>query len=114
MTGRSRSGKMSIRMRLTANAAVRATAITATSTVIGRRSAARMSHMHELLGLPEDGEEGTEIALCDRRGQQCAPDLDARELILHFRLREQALGVGHFDDGCEAGVVARAGLPFAL
>ena len=36
---------MSARMRLTAKTAVIATAMTATRMVMGRRSAARMSHM---------------------------------------------------------------------
>src|SRR2546426_1105575 len=45
MTGRFRSGKMSMRIRLTAKIAVSATAITATTIVTGRRSAARMSHI---------------------------------------------------------------------
>src|SRR5690349_7359440 len=98
MTGRSRSGKMSMRIRVTATTAVSATAITATRTVTGRRSAARTSHMPDSLRLTSEVHERPEVTPGNGNGQQRQPDVHARELILHFGRRQQALRVGDLDD----------------
>src|SRR4029079_16232715 len=106
---------MSMRIRVTAKAAVRTPAITATRTVMGRRSAARISHMdRDYLGSAQDGEKRIQVALRHRLGEERTPDADAGDLVLHFGLRQQALRVGDFDDGRQAGVVTRASLRFAL
>src|ERR1700688_4468430 len=106
MTGRFRSGKMSTRMRLTAKTAVRATALTATRMVIGRRRAARMSHMEVTSRLRvHEMQERREIALRHGLRQQRPPDVNPGELILDFGLREEALCVGHFDDARQAGLI---------
>ena len=49
-----------------------------------------------------------------RLRQQCAPHVDPRELVLHFRLREEALRIGHFDDARQSRLVASGGLRLAL
>src|SRR5687767_7223977 len=104
MTGRSRSGKMSTRIRLTANTAVSAIAITPTMIVIGRRSAARINHMARFsLGLANEVQERREVSVRDGNRKARAPDVDTRELVLHFRLGEQALGIRHFDHAGQAG-----------
>ena len=107
---------MSARIRLTAKTAVSATAITATRIVIGRRRAARISHIGQRAPADEVSSEinGVERAVRGRLRQQRAPHVDARELVLHFRLREQTLRIGHFDDAREPGLIARARLRFAL
>ena len=90
--------------------AVSATAITATRTVMGRRSAARISHIGQRT--PADGfssvEERRQRAARDGLRQQRAPHVDPRDLVLHFGLREQALRVGDFDDARQPGLVAGA------
>ena len=107
---------MSARIRLTAKTAVNATAITATRIVMGRRRAARISHIGQRA--PADGftsdDERRERALRHGLRQQRAPHVDPRELVLHFGLREQALRVRHFDDAREARLIAGARLRFAL
>src|SRR3954462_15849426 len=103
MTGRSRSGKMSARIRLTAKNAVSATAMTATRMVTGRRRAARISHIGSTSsrGRAQVGEKRGQRALRRRLRQQRAPHVDPRELILYFRLRQEALGVGDFADAAQ-------------
>src|SRR4051812_8763376 len=105
---------MSRRMRLMPNAAVRAIAITATRTVMGRPSAARMSHMTGFLGPQEKRDEAADVALGHGGGQECAPDVDASQLILELCLGEQALRVGDLDDRAEPGVVAGTRVAFTL
>ena len=59
-------------------------------------------------------EKRGESSLRRRLGQQCAPHVDASELILEFRLREQALRIGDLENARQAGLVACARLRFAL
>ena len=66
------------------------------------------------LGLSNEIDERRQIALRDGGGQERAPDVDAGELILDLRLREQTLSIGHFDDAGESGIVAGARLCLAL
>src|SRR5579872_7231735 len=114
MTGRSRSGKMSARMRLTANTARPATARTATSTVIGRRSAARISHMGSARSPLKQIEQRREIAARDRFPEQRTPHVDTGQLVLRLGLREQTLRVCDSDDVAQTGLVAGARLSLAL
>ena len=114
ITGRFKSGKMSARMRRTATTAVSATAVTTTSTVTGRRSAIRTSHMNQLSPCkhPTSTARTTlrtqctdkrgEIAFRDRLRQERAPDVHARKVILEFGLRQQVLRFRDFDNVCQA------------
>src|SRR5476649_786069 len=115
MTGRFRSGKMSARMRLTAKTAVSARAITATTTVIGRRSAARINHMAQAPDLRmNEAQKRREAPLRHRLRQQRPPHVHARELILHLRLRQKTLRIGDLDDARETGLIPGACLRFGL
>ena len=58
--------------------------------------------------------ERGQITPRDGGGQERAPDVDAGELILNLRLREQTLSIGHFDDAGEPGIVAGSRLCLAL
>src|SRR5215204_3991078 len=98
MTGRSRSGKMSARIRLTANEADSATAIAATRTVMGRRRAARISHMSGRSCAAEAFDERRQVAGRDRLGEGGSPHVDLRSPVLVLGLRQQVLRLGDFDD----------------
>ena len=52
--------------------------------------------------------------MCDGVSQQRSPYLDFCQRILIFRLRQQVLRVGHFDDTREASFIAGPGLRLAL
>src|SRR5215212_10695412 len=104
MTGRSRSGKMSARIRLTANEADRAMAIAATRTVIGRRRAARISHMSGPSCAPEAFDERRHVTRRDRLGEGGPPHVDLRRPLLVLGLRQQVLRLGDLDDAGEPRV----------
>src|SRR5215510_4285382 len=99
---------MSARIRLIANTAVNATAMTATRMEMGRRRAARISHIGSTNSSRkvQQRQKRRERALCRGVGQQRAPDINPRELILHFGLSEQTLRIRDLDDAREARLVA--------
>src|SRR5262245_35779582 len=103
---------MSTRIRLIAKTAVNATAMTATRMERGRRRAARISHIGSTNSSRnvQQRQKRRESALRRGLGQHRAPDINTRELILHFGLSEQTLCIRDFDDAREARLVAGARL----
>src|ERR1017187_8861227 len=98
MTGKSSSGKISIRVRNKARIEVRASATTMTITEIGRLSAARMSHMslvlllqNSWLWLRELRQEWAEIAASGSNTSQRPPDIQTRHRVVGFSLSQKTL-----------------------
>ena len=104
---------MSVRIRSIANPAMSATAMIATRTVMGRRSAARINHM--AIALPKcEGGPRTRRGCPGPRPSKARATRPRGRSILIFSAGEKILGLGDFDDAGEARVVARARLGFAL
>src|ERR1035437_2237120 len=96
MTGRSNSGKISIRVRNKARIEVRASATTMTITEIGRLSAARMSHMSlflllQNLWLCKLRQERSEIAASGSNTSQSTPDIQSRHCVIGLGLGQKTL-----------------------
>src|SRR5450755_4751601 len=99
MAGSPTCGKMSTGIRRTARSAKSAIAIRATTTVMGRLSAARTNRMHPLAAsLAGLQKKRLKIAGRGCNLQQAAPYTQPSQRVVDLRLCEQALGFRHFID----------------
>src|SRR6266545_807149 len=99
MTGRLRLGKISTGIRFNARIEQRATPMTATMTLIGRRMARLISH---ILLSPLDRcvghllKEWLQVASHSRSPKQRAPNAQSSYRVVDLGLRQKALGFGDF------------------
>src|ERR1022692_2854026 len=101
MTGRSRSGKISMRVRIKAKTDDRPSATMITMTVIGLRSAARISHilMVSRRRPMQDLQEILQVALRVGHAKKSSPHVQSCNGVVRFCLGEQILGFGYFRYG---------------
>src|SRR5690242_6818581 len=107
---------MSMRMRRTARIEHKATAMTRTTTVIGLRSAARMSHMlmASLRHRAQDFEKWIDVALGDGESTEGAPGIQPGDRIIGFGPHQQALRLSYFHYIGQSCLVSCACLRFAV
>src|SRR5690349_21368521 len=103
---------MSTGMRWTASADASATATMAMTTVNGRLSARRTKRI--VLSISESWRDARNKRLdISGRGshrKHRAPNTEPCKGIVNFRLCQQALGIGNFNDRAQARLIASAGL----
>src|SRR5262245_49518020 len=102
MAGSPPFGKISTGMRWRARTAHSAIAISATTTVMGRVSAANTRRIASPSNLYN---EGLNIARGRRNSEQTAPDPQPRESVIDLGLGEQALRIGYLVNRAEPGLV---------
>src|SRR5579864_2222156 len=98
MAGSPTWGKISTGIRRTARNANRAIVISATSTVIGRLSAARTNRMLPLSSLAGLEQKRLNISSHGCDFEQAPPDAQASQRVIYLRLCQQALRLGDFID----------------
>src|ERR1039457_1296258 len=109
MAGSPTCGKMSIGIRWIARIEHNATAMMATTTVMGRERASRTRRICWLpvaqwaRSLTHLREERLKIASGRRDAQQAAPDSQTGQCFVDLGLREQPLRLRHLVDVCEPG-----------
>src|SRR4051794_18089479 len=113
MAGAPRFGKMSTRIRCKARTAQSAMARTATTTEMGRRSAAMTNRMRTSL-FPNRRQEWGQITLRGGHSEQCSPDTEFGQGVVDFRLCKQALRIGHFGNVAQTRLVPGRGLLFTV
>src|SRR5262245_21740517 len=101
---------MSTRIRFTASQEQRATAITATTIVIGRRNASKTSFMCR--SLSSGLEIAREVALRLSQRQHGSPDSKPCKRVVDFRVRQKTLRLGDFHDGSESRFIPSSRLLF--
>src|SRR5580700_8604021 len=116
MTGRSKSGRMSMRVRSNAGTEQRTSARTITITVIGLRNPARISHMlvaswrRAMQGL----QESVQVPLCIGDPKKPSPHIQSGDGIVRFCLSEKIRGFGYFHERRQSRLIAGPRLRFRL
>src|SRR5690242_17542233 len=97
---------MSTGIRIRASTDKSPTAITATRTVKGRRRAARISHI-SLTSRSAAGqvEKRLQVPLGECLVEHRLPDCQPGYIVLDFRLKQEALGIGNLHDGGEPSLI---------